>query len=95
MTEEIYIPPTGISFRLLGYLSQNVIFSRNSPEPQVYTHPAHDDYADHYFTLVPGTGARQGSYLIKSTYTGKVLFSRTHATPYVWHTDSTAYPDDK
>lgn len=92
----MYIPPQGIHFRLVGYVSQHVLHSRDAQEPQVGLFSADlNHYTDQYFTLVVGAGPHQGTYLIKSKQTGKVLFSRTDAEPYVWHTDSTSYPDDK
>jgi hypothetical protein len=92
---DLYIPPPGIAFRLCGYVSQNVLFSRTHAEPQVGQHPATDNHPDHYFTLVHGTGNRKGQFLIKSKHTGKVLFSRRHAEPYVWHTDGNGQYDDQ
>ncbi|KAI0315459.1 hemolytic lectin [Amylostereum chailletii] len=84
---EIYIPPNGLYFRLLGYASQRVLFSRSHAEPQVWHHPVDSEYEDQYFTLIHGTGSRKGLYAIKSKRTGKVLFSRTLQDPNVWHVD--------
>jgi len=92
---KLYIPPQGLYFRLLGYDSQRVLFSRTHAEPQVFHHPVAYEYNDQYFTLVPGTGVRKGLYLIKSKQTDKVLFSRTHAVPNVWHVDGNGDYDDK
>ena len=92
---KMYIPPQGIYFRLLGYTSQRVLFSRTHAEPQVFHYPVGDEYNDQFFTLVPGTGARKGLYLIKSKHTNKVLFSRTHSDPHVGHIDGNGDFNDK
>ena len=94
MSSTFYIPPNGLAFRLLGYQSQFVLFSRNK-EPEFFHHPVSDDYSDQYFTLVHGTGKREGLFLVKSVATGKVMFSRTHAEPHVWHIAGDGQYDDK
>jgi hypothetical protein len=91
---ELYIPPEGLAFRLLGYLSQHVLYSRTHRKPEFGHHPVTDDYPDHYFTLVKGTGARQGLYAIKSKHTGYVLYSRTHRDPRVGHDSENGRYDD-
>lgn len=85
MSQEFYIPPQGIYFRLLGYSSQNVLFSRTHMEPQVGQIASQDQYNDQYFTLVHGTGDHKGTYAIKSKATGNVLFSRSKQQPNVGH----------
>ncbi|KAH7885611.1 hemolytic lectin [Phlebopus sp. FC_14] len=79
---DFYIPPEGIYFRLLGYVSQKVLFARyvDPPFGQVPQEPV---YEDQYFTLIHGTGAHEGTYVIKSLKTGYVLFSRRTSQPYV------------
>lgn len=84
---EFYIPPKEISFRLLGYLSEYVLFSRTASKPEVSHTPNGTNYADQLFQLVPGTGDHAGHYIVKSKYTDKVLFSRTAKEPHVSHTD--------
>jgi len=82
---EMYIPPQGLYFRLFGYASQHVLFSRTYAKPRVFHHPVREEFNDQFFTLVPGTGAREGLYLIKSKQTNKVLFSRRYRNPHVGH----------
>lgn len=93
--QDLYIPPEGIYFRLLGYVSQRVIYSRTHAEPQVGLHPFEESYDDQFFTLIHGTGERKGTYAIKSKVTGNVLFSRTHAPPNVGHTPGNGQYNDK
>ncbi|KZT10565.1 hemolytic lectin LSLb [Laetiporus sulphureus 93-53] len=84
---DIYIPPEGLYFRLLGFASRQVIFARNSPSPDVGLSPVNDQATDQYFSFIYGTGERADLYAIKSKATGKVLFSRTHKEPYVGQID--------
>ncbi|KAI0067578.1 hemolytic lectin [Artomyces pyxidatus] len=91
---DIYIPPEHLRFRLLGYVSQNVLFSRTSQEPQVGHCPVGQERDDQYFTLIHGTGKRSGLYALKSPATDKVLFSRTNAEPCVWHISGNGRWDD-
>ncbi|KAH7885575.1 hemolytic lectin [Phlebopus sp. FC_14] len=79
---EFYIPPNGIYFRLLGYVSQYVLYSRYE-DPQVGQVSRDRLYEDQYFTLIHGTGAREGTYAIKSLRTGNVLFSRNPEQPHI------------
>ncbi|OBZ73067.1 hypothetical protein A0H81_07245 [Grifola frondosa] len=92
----IYIPPNGLYFRLLGYASQRVLFSRTHADPQVWHHPVDDEneIGDQYFTLIHGTGSRQGLYAIKGKATGKVLFSRPTPDPRVGHIDGDGTHND-
>ncbi|KAJ3492365.1 hypothetical protein NLI96_g33 [Meripilus lineatus] len=57
--EDIYIPPEGIYFRLLGYLSQHVIVSGVGPN-EVHQAPVQNEARNQYFTLIHGTGSRRG-----------------------------------
>ncbi|KAG8985086.1 hypothetical protein FRB94_012017 [Tulasnella sp. JGI-2019a] len=82
--QELYIPPEGIYFRLLGYASQYVIFSHTNAEPQVGQITS-QDYSDQLFVLIHGTEGRKGTYGIKSKATGNVLFSRPRQSPNVGH----------
>lgn len=91
----LYIPPQGIYFRLLGNASQNVLFSRTSPEPQVGQTPTQAESDIQFFTLVYGTGERDGTYAIKSKATGNVLFSRASPNPRVGHSSGDAQRSDK
>ena len=90
---DFYIPPKEISFRLLGYVSQHVLVSRTHRSPEVTHHPKDLENPDQYFQLIPGTGKHGGYYLVKSKYTGKVLFSRS-ASPRVGHIDGNGKYDD-
>lgn len=78
----MYIPPNGLYFRLLGYVSQEVIFARNS-DPKVGCVSYTSEHTDQYFTLIHGTGEHSGKYAIKSKATGYVLFSRRGSQPHV------------
>ncbi|KAK7033618.1 hypothetical protein VNI00_012617 [Paramarasmius palmivorus] len=85
--DAVYIPPEGVYFRLLGYVSQHVLFSRTfRTDPAVGHNPMADEHDDQYFTLIHGTGSRKGTYAIKSKVTGYVLYSRTFRNPHVGHT---------
>jgi len=44
-------------------------------------------YDDQWWQLVPGTGSYAGCYVVKSNYTGKVIFSRSSPDPRVGHID--------
>lgn len=94
-SEDLYIPPRGIYFRLLGYVSQYVIFSRNTQEPEVGHHPVGGDYSDQYFELLPGSGDHAGLYAIRGKVSGKVLFSRNGPDPNVGHITGDGYYGDK
>jgi hypothetical protein len=91
---EIYIPPNGLYFRLLGYSSQRVLFSRNQPEPAFGDIIVAENYEDQYFTLIHGTGSHKGLYAIKSKVSGKVLCSRNKGIR-VSHVDGDGKYDDK
>lgn len=90
-----YIPPEGVYFRLLGYASQRVLFSRTHLEPQVSHIGVESVHDDQWFSLVHGTGAHEGLFLVRGKKTGKILFSRTHSKPYVWHIDGNGKHEDK
>ena len=80
---ELYIPPPQIPFRLLGFRSNLVFFSRASPEPG-FSHVSRDpEYRDQYFHLIPGTGKHSGSYLIEGQVSKYRIFSRTTSPPNV------------
>nr|BAC78490.1 Hemolytic lectin LSLc [Laetiporus sulphureus] len=80
---DIYIPPNDLYFRLLGFVSQKVIYAYPFPRPDVGLSEVNDESTQQYFSLIHGTGERAGLYAIKSKATGNVLFSRTHRDPYV------------
>jgi len=91
----VYIPPEGLRFRIVGYVSQCAIFSRNNPQPEVgHYNVSHGEYPDQWFTLIHGKGNHAGLYAIKGQVTGKVLFSRSQK-PTVGHIDGDGKYDDK
>ncbi|OJD40670.1 natterin-like protein [Diplodia corticola] len=79
----LYIPPEGISFRLAGFASSCVLFSRHHESPSFGHFPLGEIYADQWWQLVPGSGEHEGRYLIKSDRTKEVIWSRTNMKPYV------------
>ncbi|KAJ7451332.1 hemolytic lectin [Mycena latifolia] len=83
---DFYVPPEGIYFRIIGYVSSRALYSRTSKEPTFGGFLASvAPYQDQYFSLVKGTGDKGGLFLIKSRETGYVLFSRAHPAPHVGH----------
>jgi len=93
--QKLYIPPKGIYFRLLGYKSNEVLFSRTHNQPEVGQIPQGDSqYDDQLFTLIHGTGSHKELYAIKSKDTGRVLFSRTYS-PNVGHIEGDGVHEDK
>lgn len=94
-SQDLYIPPHGIYFRLLGYVSQNVIFSRTSQSPEVGQISVQNENNDQYFTLIHGTGSRKGKYAIKSKVSHNVLFSRESPSPKVGHIGGDGKYDDE
>jgi len=90
----VYIPPEGLRFRIVGYSSQCAIFSRNSPEPEVWHYNvSNGQYPDQWFTLLHGEGDHSGLYAIKGQVTGKVLYSRA-TKPSVGHILGDGYYSD-
>ncbi|BBN13641.1 hypothetical protein MPTK1_6g05200 [Marchantia polymorpha subsp. ruderalis] len=89
----LYIPPKEISFRLRGYSSNCFLYSRNNPDP-TFSHDNGGPHADQWWQLIPGTGKRAGYYLIKSKYTGHVIFSRNSPDPRIGHVDGDGKYDD-
>ncbi|KAL0572240.1 hypothetical protein V5O48_009722 [Marasmius crinis-equi] len=87
----IYIPPSGIYFRLVNYFSNHVLVSRNtgiSFKAEVWHHPSSEVFEDQWFEFVhAGYGARYGLVAIKGKKSGKVLFSRGGGDPCLGHTD--------
>lgn len=90
-----FIPPEGLRFRIVGYLSQCAIFSRTTLEPQVgHLNISHGDFADQWFTALHGTGNHNGLVAIKGKMSGKVLFSRIQK-PTVGHIAGDGQYEDK
>ena len=95
MSSVFYIPPEGVRFRLVGYVSQRAIFSRYTPDPTVWHHNvSYGEYADQWFTLIHGRGDHAGRYAIKGQITGKVLYSRKKSPP-VGHIEGGGKYEDK
>ena len=95
MTTTLYIPPEGLRFRIIGYASQSAIFSRNTADPYVWHYSTtYGAFSDQWFTLLHGTGNRQGRYAIKGQASGKVIFSRT-MVPKVGHIEGDGQYEDK
>ena len=95
MSSDLYIPPRGIGFRLVGYASQYVIFSRTTAEPQVGHIPSDQKAQDQFFELIHGTGKHAGLYAIKGRKSDKVLYSREGPSPDVWHIGGNGSYEDK
>ena len=96
MASVSYIPPQGLSFRIVGYVSQCAIYSRNSPDPTVsHLNISHGVHPDQWFTLLHGTGNRAGQYVIKGLASGKVLYSRKQPNPRVGHVSGDGKYGDK
>ena len=95
MSSTFYVPPQGLRFRLVGYVSQCAIFSRNHREPYVgHYSVSHGDYPDQWFTLLHDSAGHPGRYAIKGEVTGKVLFSRSQSPP-VGHIEGDGKYEDK
>jgi hypothetical protein len=95
MSSTLYIPPPGLRFRLIGYVSQCAVYSRNNGEPYVgHCSVSYGEYPDQWFTLLHGTGDHEGRYAIKGQASGKVLFSRNPRPP-VGHVEGDGRYEDK
>ena len=96
MSSAFYVPPQGFAFRIVGYVSQRAIYSRNSPEPTVSHHSvANGVFPDQWFTLLHGTGEYAGLHAIKGLASGKVLYSRKSLDPRVGHAEGDGKYADK
>ncbi|KAI0758163.1 hemolytic lectin [Fomes fomentarius] len=94
--DELFVPPEGLLFRIVGYASQCAIFSRHDQEPQVgHFHTANGGFDDQWFSFLHGSGNNSGLVAIKGRKTGKVLYSRRQDDPRVWHiAGDGAHPDN-
>jgi hypothetical protein len=93
---ELYIPPEGIYFRLLGYNSNCCIYSRKENDPCVWHYDvSHGACADQWFSVLKGTGSHANLYAIKGKDSGKVLYSRANNDPRVYHIDGDGKYEDK
>ncbi|KAJ7026416.1 hypothetical protein C8F04DRAFT_888333, partial [Mycena alexandri] len=85
---EFQVPPEGAAFRIIGNVSQRAIYSRLTGDPVFGAVLASaGPYKESYWSLIKGTGSKDGLFLFKNRATGKVLYSRASAKPYVWHVD--------
>jgi len=85
MSSTIFIPPPGLRFRLVGYLSHCAVFSRTTQEPYVgHCNVSQGTFPDQWFTLLPGTGDYAGRYAIKGEMTEKVLYVRPDIPTAIW-----------
>jgi hypothetical protein len=92
---DFYVPPEGIFFRILGNASNRMLYSRSSGKPTFGSIPeTSGPYEDNYFSLIMGTGNRNGLFLIKGRQSGMVLYSR-NSSPYVNHAVGNGMYDDK
>ncbi|KAF7301947.1 Hemolytic lectin LSLb [Mycena indigotica] len=73
MAETLYIPPPGVCFRLLGYVTQQVLFSRTHEQPEVWHHPVQSEHQDQYFSLVPLSENQEGFYALQGKVSDKFL----------------------
>ncbi|KAF8954768.1 hemolytic lectin [Flammula alnicola] len=86
MSEILYIPPTGISFRLINYNSGYVIVSRNSDPQVLHYDPAKGTHDEQFFQLLHGTGGHSGEVAIRGNVTGKFLYVPADKDHSVYHT---------
>ena len=93
MPSTCYIPPPGLFFRLIGYVSQHAIFSRNAHDAG-HSPVSHGEQSDQWFTLLHDSQNYPGRYAIKGTTSGRVLFSRS-LFPRVGHLEGDGQHDDK
>ena len=72
------MPPPGLRFRLVGYVSQSAIYCNNRDGVWHYS-VSNGEYSDQWFTLLYDVKTHPGRYAIKNEDTGRVLFCRTTA----------------
>ncbi|KAH9478015.1 hypothetical protein JR316_0010250 [Psilocybe cubensis] len=84
---DLFIPPPGFYFRLVGYQSTRALHSRTTQEPEVWHWYSSPEFKDQLFELLYGTDHHAGLYAIRGKVTGKVLFSRVKQEPRIGHTD--------
>ncbi|KAJ7890735.1 hemolytic lectin [Mycena leptocephala] len=94
---DFYIPPANIFFRLIGNDTARALFSRSGPGGTAAgfgAHPANDVLTSSWFSLVRGTGNRDGLFAIRGRESGWVLYSRTARLPLVGHDHEDGRYDD-
>lgn len=72
-SENFYIPPKGVYFRLLDHDDQHEHISRNGGGPKLNGNRPEFALGDQYFELLPGSGRREGQYAIKHKDSGELL----------------------
>ena len=93
MSSTFYIPPPGLLFRLIGYVSQHAIYSRDAHDIGLYS-VSNGEQSDQWFTLLHDSQGHPGRYAIKGLTSGRVLFSRSQP-PVVGHVEGNGLYDDK
>ncbi|KAJ7147009.1 hypothetical protein C8R44DRAFT_657251 [Mycena epipterygia] len=93
---EFQVPPEGVTFRIIGNVSGRALYSRLTGDPVfgAVLASAAGPNKDQYWSLVKGTGSKEGLFLFKNPVSGKVLYSRATASPYVWHVDGGGQYED-
>ncbi|KAK0491950.1 hypothetical protein EDD18DRAFT_1321316 [Armillaria luteobubalina] len=90
----MYIPPENLCFRLTGVQTQHVLYSRLGRDPEVWHYKGDSQSENQLFSLIHGTGEKDGLYAIKGKQSGRVLFSRLSPDPQVGHVDGDGMYDD-
>ena len=93
MSSTFYIPPPGLLFRLIGYVSQHAIFSTNAHSAGHYP-VSNGEQSDQWFTLLHDNQGHPGRYAIKGMTSGRVLYSNSEPVR-VGHTEGDGQYDDK
>ena len=93
MSSTFYIPPPELLFRLLGCVSQHVIFSADALGAG-HTPVSNGEQADQWFTLLHDDQGHPGRYAIKGAASYRVLYSRIQP-PRVGHIEGDGLYDDK
>ena len=71
----ITLPPPGVKFRLRNVASGRCIFNNNkSSKSDNFGAFAGPEHSDQLWTLIPGTGERQGWFQLQNADTGKCMF---------------------
>ncbi|CAG8527202.1 17458_t:CDS:2 [Funneliformis caledonium] len=93
---ELYILPKELTFRLQNYQTNWIMYSRFSPESQLYHHSDNAEYEDQYWTLVPETEKKHLEYFrIENYYFKLSIFSSFTAEPKFFHYTSDNKFDDQ
>lgn len=95
-SEDFYIPPSGITFQLVGYLTQDVLFSRaeDDSEGEVGQYHYDEGKGNEVFELLAGSDEHSGLYAIKNRTSKLFLYSRQVDTS-VGHSDEKSIDNNK